>query len=173
MSKWSNTSLWKGKRPASTRSSSSPPFSRAASAGGIKESDAPSGVELLKRLGVPVFAPVISYYKDRKQWLDDPEGLGSQVAWSVAMPEFEGVIEPIVVGASRGISTPEEESYEALDDRIEKLADRIARWVGLAEKAQLRRRKSPSSSTTTPAPAWRRPWAGARTSTRWRASSTS
>ena len=74
--------------------------------GGIKESDAPSGVEVLKRLGVPVFAPVISYYKDRKQWLDDPEGLGSQVAWSVAMPEFEGVIEPIVVGASRGISTP-------------------------------------------------------------------
>ena len=74
--------------------------------GGIKESDAPTGADLLKRLGVPVFAPVISYYKDRKQWLDDPEGLGSQVAWSVAMPEFEGVIEPIVVGASRGISTP-------------------------------------------------------------------
>ena len=74
--------------------------------GGIKGSDAPSGADLLKRLGVPVFAPVISYYKDRKQWLDDPEGLGSQVAWSVAMPEFEGVIEPIVVGVSRGISTP-------------------------------------------------------------------
>ena len=102
--------------------------------GGIKGSDAPSGADLLKRLGVPVFAPVISYYKDRKQWLDDPEGLGSQVAWSVAMPEFEGVIEPIVVGASRGISTPEEESYEALDDRIARLADRVARWVALRKK---------------------------------------
>ena len=103
-------------------------------AGRDKESDCPSGVEVLKRLGVPVFAPVISYYKDRKQWLDDPEGLGSQVAWSVAMPEFEGVIEPIVIGASRGISTPEEESYEALDDRIERLADRVARWVVLRKK---------------------------------------
>ncbi|HUJ69373.1 MAG TPA: cobaltochelatase subunit CobN, partial [Syntrophorhabdales bacterium] len=102
--------------------------------GGIKESDAPSGVETLKGLGVPVFAPVISYYKDRTQWLEDPEGLGSQTAWSIAMPEFEGVIEPIVVGASKGISTPEEESYEALDDRIEKLAGRIARWVGLRRK---------------------------------------
>jgi cobaltochelatase CobN len=102
--------------------------------GGIKKSDAPSGVELLKRLGVPVFAPVISYYKDRKQWLDDPEGLGSQVAWSVAMPEFEGVIEPLVIGASRSIAGPEEESYEALTDRIEKLADRIARWIGLRNK---------------------------------------
>ena len=39
--------------------------------GGVKESDAPSGVEVLKRLGVPVFAPVISYYKDRAQWLED------------------------------------------------------------------------------------------------------
>ena len=102
--------------------------------GGIKKSDAPSGVDLLKRLGVPVFAPVISYYKDRKQWLDDPEGLGSQVAWSVAMPEFEGVIEPLVIGASRSIAGPEEESYEALTDRIEKLADRIARWIGLRNK---------------------------------------
>ena len=102
--------------------------------GGIKESDAPSGVETLKKLGVPVFAPVISYYKDRAQWLEDPEGLGSQTAWSIAMPEFEGVIEPIVVGASRGISTPEEESYEALDDRIAKLTDRINRWVGLRKK---------------------------------------
>ena len=50
------------------------------------------------------------------------------------MPEFEGVIEPIVVGASRGISTPEEESYEALDDRIDKLADRVAKWVALRKK---------------------------------------
>jgi cobaltochelatase CobN len=102
--------------------------------GGSKESDAPSGVEILKRLNVPVFAPVISYYKDRKQWLDDPEGLGSQVAWSVAMPEFEGVIEPLVIGASRGITGPEEDSYEALFDRIDKLADRIARWVELRKK---------------------------------------
>ena len=102
--------------------------------GGIKESDVPSGVEMLKRLGVPVFAPVISYYKDRKQWLDDPEGLGSQVAWSIAMPEFEGVVEPLVIGASRGIESPEKESYEALSDRIARLADRIARWVVLRKK---------------------------------------
>ncbi len=108
--------------------------------GGLKESDAPSGVEVLKKLGVPLFAPVISYYKDRNQWLDDPDGLGSQTAWSVAMPEFEGVIEPIVVGASRGISTPEEESYEALDDRIEKLADRVTRWVALRKKPSSEKR---------------------------------
>ena len=109
-------------------------FFLGSSRGGVKESDAPSGAEILKKLGVPVFAPVISYYKDRAQWLADADGLGSQTAWSIAMPEFEGVIEPMVVGASRGISTPEEESYEPLDDRIDKLADRIVRWVGLRKK---------------------------------------
>jgi cobaltochelatase CobN len=110
------------------------PFFLGSERGGVRESDAPSGVDVLKRLGVPVFAPVISYYKDRTQWLADADGLGSQTAWSIAMPEFEGVIEPIVVGASRGISTPEEESYEALEDRIERLAARVAKWVALRKK---------------------------------------
>jgi len=102
--------------------------------GGIKESHAPSGVDLLKRLKIPVFAPVISYYKDRSRWLDDPDGLGSQAAWSVAMPEFEGVIEPMVIGATRGITNPEDESYEAIEDRIAKTGARIAQWINLRRK---------------------------------------
>ncbi|HUL31880.1 MAG TPA: cobaltochelatase subunit CobN, partial [Thermodesulfobacteriota bacterium] len=102
--------------------------------GGIQETDVPSGVELLKRLDVPLFSPVISYYKDRDQWLSNCEGLGSQVGWSIAMPEFEGVIEPIMVGAIRGITDPREESYDAIGDRIDRLADRVARWISLRKK---------------------------------------
>ncbi|PIV20761.1 MAG: cobalt chelatase, partial [Deltaproteobacteria bacterium CG03_land_8_20_14_0_80_45_14] len=108
--------------------------------GGIKETDAPSGVEFLKRLGVPVFSPVISYYKDSEQWLSDGEGLGSQVGWSVAMPEFEGVIEPILVGAIRGVSDYREESYEAINDRIDRLAKRVARWINLRKKPNSEKR---------------------------------
>jgi cobaltochelatase CobN len=102
--------------------------------GEIKAADAPSGVEIMKRLNVPLFCPVISYYKSAEQWLHDPSGLGQQVAWSMAMPEFEGVIEPMVIGASRGISNPEEESYEAISDRIGCLADRVVRWIELRRK---------------------------------------
>ena len=102
--------------------------------GDNSESQAESGVSLLKELNVPLINPVISYYKDREKWLEDPDGLGQQVAWSIALPEFEGVIEPMVVGASKGISNPEEEMYEALPDRIERLARRISRWVGLRRK---------------------------------------
>lgn len=99
----------------------------------IKETAASSGAALMKRLNIPLFNPVISYYKDREQWLADPQGLGMQVAWSIAMPEFEGVIEPMVVGAARGMATPGE-TYEPIPERIERLADRIDRWITLAKK---------------------------------------
>ena len=49
------------------------------------------------------------------------------------MPEFEGVIEPIIIGASQNVSQPEEETYEPIHDRIERFADRIAGWVAFKE----------------------------------------
>ena len=68
------------------------------SSAGNQEDAAASGVAALKELGAPVFQPVFSSSKSVEQWQDDPQGLGSEVAWSVAMPEFEGVIEPMYLG---------------------------------------------------------------------------
>lgn len=102
--------------------------------GEIKEEEASSGAALAKKLNIPLVNPVISYYKDQEQWLADPQGLGAQVAWSIALPEFEGVIEPMVVGAVRGIGTPGEESYEPITERIERLTDRVIRWISLTQK---------------------------------------
>lgn len=102
--------------------------------GDHSESQAESGVALLKGLNVPLLNPVISYYKDKEQWQEEPDGLGQQIAWSISLPEFEGVIEPLVVGASKGVGNPEEETYEPLPDRIERLARRVSRWVRLRRK---------------------------------------
>lgn len=110
------------------------------SKGDMKVEDAPSGVELMKRLNMPLFSPVTSHYKSAEQWLEDPSGLGMQVAWSMAMPEFEGVIEPIIIGASQNISQPEEESYEPIHDRIERLAQRITGWLDVRNKPNSERR---------------------------------
>jgi len=104
------------------------------SRGGLKETEAISGAALAAKLNVPIFNPVISYYKNRAEWQEDPQGLGTQVSWSLAMPEFEGVVEPMVIGATRGIAVPEEEAYEPIAERIERLADRIARWLVLRRK---------------------------------------
>jgi len=109
-------------------------FFLGSSRGANDETGAPAGADLLKRLNVPLFGPVISYYKNSEEWLNDPQGLSAQAAWSIAMPEFEGVIEPAVVGAIRGIASPEEESYTPVENRIERLVDRISGWITLRKK---------------------------------------
>lgn len=102
--------------------------------GGIKESQAEAGAKLMASLNVPLLNPVISYYKERSRWLEDPAGLGQQIGWSIALPEFEGVIEPLLVGATRGAGKPEDDAYEPVEDRIERLTARVSRWVGLRRK---------------------------------------
>ncbi|MDP2268647.1 MAG: cobaltochelatase subunit CobN, partial [Deltaproteobacteria bacterium] len=115
-------------------------FFLASHAGGIREADVPPGVELMKRLNIPLFSPVISYYKNEEQWQADPEGLGAQVGWSMAMPEFEGVIEPLVVGASCGADNPEEERYLPIPDRMRRFAGRVACWLALGRKPRAERK---------------------------------
>lgn len=115
-------------------------FFLASRSGGMKESDAPPGVELLKRLNIPLFCPVISYYKDAEQWLADPLGLGAQVAWSMAMPEFEGAVEPMVIGASCGSDNNGDERYQPIGDRISRFSRRVAAWLELGRKPAAERR---------------------------------
>ncbi|HAV42442.1 TPA: cobalt chelatase [bacterium] len=94
---------------------------------------ASEGVVILKRLDVPVFSPITSYYKTIEQWQDDPQGLGNTIGWSIAMPEFEGVIEPIIIG---GVSDEDGELQRKvpIEERCRKLARRVANWVRLRQK---------------------------------------
>lgn len=102
------------------------------------EDVAASGVSLLQQLGVPVFQPVVSSYRTVEEWIEDPQGLGSEIAWSVALPEFEGVIEPLYVGGIR--REGDLEQREPAPERCRRLADRVGRWMRLAEKPVSERR---------------------------------
>jgi cobaltochelatase CobN len=92
------------------------------------------GEDILVRLNCPVFSPVVSHRKSVAEWREDVHGLGSDMSWSVAMPEFEGVIEPMIVAAARRY---EDASGVALEDRepilerCRRLAARVRRWVDL------------------------------------------
>ncbi|MEN6486538.1 MAG: cobaltochelatase subunit CobN [Syntrophobacteraceae bacterium] len=108
--------------------------------GDSTQSQADSGAALLRSLNVPLINPVISYYKSAEQWLAEPQGLGQQTAWSIALPEFEGVIEPMIVGASGGGGDPEADACQPLPDRIGRLAARVARWVALSMKPNSEKR---------------------------------
>ncbi|ADG12804.1 Magnesium chelatase [Methanocaldococcus infernus ME] len=88
------------------------------------------GVEILKKLNVPVFHPIVSYYQSYEEWKRD--GLKHEIWFSITLPEFEGVIEPIIIGV-----TEKEDGVEkkkAIDDRIEKLVNRVRRWINLKKK---------------------------------------
>ena len=96
---------------------------------------AKDGVEILERLNVPVFAPVTSYHRTIEQWESDKDGVGTSIAWSIALPEFEGVIEPIIVGgASNQDSQGELQKRMPIQERCRKVARRIGKWIALRNK---------------------------------------
>lgn len=90
------------------------------------------GIDLLRSFDIPVFSPVVSMYMSLDQW-QASEGLSMDVGWAVALPEFEGVIEPVFVGTSR--SEPDGgKTREAVPDRCRKIAGRVRQWIALAKK---------------------------------------
>lgn len=88
--------------------------------------------KLFRKLNVPVFQPVLTSYKTISEWEDDPHGLGSLTAWYVTMPEFEGVIEPMICAATDNGS--EMKKLVPIKDRCEKIAERVTQWINLGKK---------------------------------------
>ncbi|MBX6423118.1 cobaltochelatase subunit CobN [Thermosulfurimonas sp. F29] len=103
-----------------------------------------SGVEVLRRLGVPVFQPVVAYYRTVSEWEEDPRGLSAEVAWSVALPEFEGVIEPLFIGAMKREEDPLTgavlERRVPVRERVRRLVRRVKAWIELRCKPPAERR---------------------------------
>ena len=95
-----------------------------------KENTAFEGVEVLKRLGVPCFCPVNSYHKTIEEW--EKEELNLDIGWSIALPEFEGVIEPIIISAQTEGEADERKKYPIFD-RVKKFVERIERWIELGK----------------------------------------
>jgi len=91
------------------------------------------GDEIFQKLNVPVFSPILSYYKTEEEWRENFSGIdGLSISWQVALPEFSGMIEPIIVGCKE--KDEEFEIYKPIDERIEKLTDRVIRWIELKNK---------------------------------------
>ena len=105
-----------------------------------KDSPTISGIEQLFRLNVPVFQPIVSSHKTVEQW-HESLGLDMDIAWAVAMPEFEGVIEPIYIGASCAIPNGDK-VREPVDDRCQKIVERVKKWIALKKKPVQDRRVS-------------------------------
>ncbi len=100
--------------------------------GGDKKAAAVSGAELLEKLNIPVYQPVIATHQSIKKWKESP-GITSDIAWMVAFPEFEGVIEPTMLAASR----PDEETdyrRTLIPESSKRLAERVMRRIRMGQK---------------------------------------
>ncbi|OPY53498.1 MAG: cobaltochelatase subunit CobN [Methanosaeta sp. PtaU1.Bin060] len=99
--------------------------------------------QVLKGVDVPVIHPVTVYHKTEADWRQDVHGLSSsEVGWSIALPEFEGLIEPILVGASswEDMAGSTCEKHNGIEDRVQKIARRTGRWIRLRKKPPSERR---------------------------------
>ncbi len=97
---------------------------------GIKRFD--KSVDLLTSLNVPVFQPIIASNMTAEKW-KTVSGLSTDISWSVALPEFEGLIEPMILGCARASDDGEYERVVFLD-RSKHLAERVMARIALGKK---------------------------------------
>lgn len=93
-------------------------------------------IPAMKRLDVPLINAISLRDQTRQQWEDSPLGLGlAERAWQVAGAEFAGAIAPTVVASKEQLVDPATGlaymSEAPIPERIERLADRIKKWVAL------------------------------------------
>lgn len=88
---------------------------------------------VMQKLHCPVIKPICSYTMTVDEWKENPDGTIADVAWSIALPELDGVIEPMFIGAQERHG--EAERRVPVESRVRKLVRRLARWVALKKKA--------------------------------------
>jgi len=96
-----------------------------------------SSRDVLKRFDVPVFHPLTLYHTTEEEWLANSQGMRSmEVGWSVAMPEFEGVIETLILGVAKTdqLDGSPFERHEPVEDRLKKIVNRVGKWIDLNYK---------------------------------------
>ncbi|AEA47649.1 cobaltochelatase subunit CobN [Archaeoglobus veneficus] len=89
--------------------------------------------ELLRRLNVPVLNAIEIYANSPEEWAENQQGLNiATISMAVAMPEFDGVINPTVFSAE--IRTPTILKAVPISERIKRIAEQVERWLKLRDK---------------------------------------
>lgn len=100
------------------------------------------GVEILKTLNVPVLNGNVAYRHSIDAWRAAPKGIAGNVAMSVSGPEFDGIIEPTVVGAveKTDVGGQRADVHVPIPDRVNRVADRLVRWAKLRRTPAAKRK---------------------------------
>ncbi|KNZ41132.1 cobaltochelatase subunit CobN [Acetobacterium bakii] len=87
---------------------------------------------IMERLNCPIVKPICSSHMTIEEWQESKDGTVADLPWSIALPELEGVIEPIFIGAedrSTGV-----ELRKPVSSRCDKLVSRLIKWIALEKK---------------------------------------
>ncbi|AAT42764.1 cobaltochelatase subunit CobN [Picrophilus oshimae] len=95
----------------------------------IKENDKKTLIEM----NVPVFQALIYYYKTPEEWLDSSGLDVVSTIMSAMIPEMDGTIEPIIIGAIERVSESGAvyRKLVPLNDQIIYMVKRIENWINL------------------------------------------
>ena len=99
----------------------------------------PELAQLVEQLDVPVFSAVSAYQETIDQWRQSPAGINtSAVAWSVAVPEISGLIEPTVLtGREKKNHGPSGKTVyvsRLVEENMDRLIPRLKNWRTLQMK---------------------------------------
>lgn len=100
---------------------------------------------LLERMNVPVFRAMISTKREEGEWIISEDGLlWSDTYYQIAIPETQGIIEPIFVAAPAksidSVTGVEIVAYTPIEDQMNYLVQRISNWVRLRYLANSQKR---------------------------------
>jgi magnesium chelatase subunit H len=105
--------------------------------GGPAMNDSEAAIEFFKGLNVPFRSIVSLDVQTIESWQASKPGLNPiQAAMQVAIPEIDGATEPFVFGGL----TQNSDQPEAIEDRCQRIARRLARWnrLSVAQPCDLR-----------------------------------
>ncbi len=110
--------------------------------GGPAYSDAPAARASLAALDVPYLCAQALEFQSVEEWRDDARGMNAlQATLQVAIPELEGATNPIVfAGKSVLASGTRGAETSPIAERVERLADRVARLVALRRSDRAERK---------------------------------
>ncbi|HEY0062200.1 MAG TPA: cobaltochelatase subunit CobN [Telluria sp.] len=102
--------------------------------------------DAFKQLDVPVFKAIRLSERSATQWRLSPDGLpADSVQYRVALPELQGIGQPIVVAALGPARADRQTGIEnrlpvTLDAEVARLSARVQRWLALRAKANADKR---------------------------------
>ncbi|HEU4456963.1 MAG TPA: magnesium chelatase subunit H, partial [Longimicrobium sp.] len=107
--------------------------------GGPAYNDSDAARGLLAGLDIPYLAAQPLELQTSEAWRDDPRGLSPlQSTLMVAIPELDGATGPVVFAGKSGEAA--DADAHPITDRVERLADRVGKWVALRRTAKAERK---------------------------------